>query len=48
MHRVATTYYWLILALFSAAWQQGYAVSSIFTLQEHGQRVPGQSYRYHK
>jgi hypothetical protein len=48
MHRLATGYYWLILALFSVAWHQGYAVSSLLTPQEHGQRVPGQSYRYHK
>ncbi len=48
MHRAATAYYWLILAMFGLAWHQGYAVSSIFSTQQHGPRTSGTSSHYHK
>lgn len=47
MHRLMTAYYVLVLVLFGTAWQQGYAVSSLFSQQQHGPRVPGQT-TYHK
>ncbi len=47
MHRFMTVYYVLVLSLFGTACQQGYAVSSMFSQQQHGPRLPGQT-NYHK
>lgn len=48
MHKAAAVYYWLILGMFGVAWHQGYAVSSMFSQQQHGPRIGGQDSHYHK
>lgn len=47
MPKLATTYYLAILALFGAAWHQGYSVGDLFNTQQHGSHIAGQ-HIYHK
>jgi hypothetical protein len=46
IHRVIISIVAAILGIFGWSHVQGYAVSSLFSQQEHGQRGPGS--HYHK